>query len=200
MKQKRRLALLGITVGLLLGSGAVYAAAVDIVAVEKNDLNHMTANAQEPRFTANGPVRRFSGVMTNNLVCRTTATTLETIPGTTVKFTQDREAPVEVTFVATWPTPRPDQIPPGSRAAGAFIFLFIDGDRVDPISEFGGVLVHDGSAPLSNGTHGFTFVTRPLRPGRHVAQMKFLDNVLGPFGEPNGTMCVFQRSTVVEHS
>jgi hypothetical protein len=46
-----------------------------------------------------------------------------------------------VTFVATWPKPDASEIPVGSQAAGAFIFLFIDGIRIDPISN-GGVLVH----------------------------------------------------------
>jgi hypothetical protein len=144
----------------------------------------------------------FTATVANDRVCRTTATELETIPGTTVKFTQhgNKPQPVVVTFVATWPLPDASEIPAGSQAAGALIFLFIDGNRVDPISNFGGVLVHEGTASsVSNGTHGFTFVTDPIAAGDHVATISFLDNVLGPFGVPNGTICVQERSTVVEH-
>jgi hypothetical protein len=138
-----------------------------------------------------------------DLACRTTATTLEPIPGTTVSFTQGSAQPQEVvvTFVAAWPRPQPADIPPGSTAAGAFIFLFVDDERVDAVSETGGVLVHEGTATsVSNGTHSFTFVTEPLAPGAHTARMFMLDNVLGPFGMPNGTICVGERSTVVQHN
>jgi hypothetical protein len=145
---------------------------------------------------------RFTASVATDRVCRTTATELETIPGTTVQFTQHGPGPqaVQVTFVANWPKPTADEIPPGSKAAGAFIFLFIDGDRVDPVTTDGGVLVHEGTASsVSNGTHGFTFVTDPLPSGEHVAEIRFLDNVLGPFGQPNGTICVEKRSTIVNH-
>lgn len=181
--KKRRWIVIGIVSGVFLGSGALYIAAA----------------AETPVIS--GPVARFSAKMADDLVCRTTATTLEEIPGTRVGFTQGSKHPeaIAVTFVASWPRPDASDIPPGSQAAGAFIFLFVDGDRVDPISNFGGVLVHDGSAPLSNGTHGFTFVTEPIAPGNHVASMFFLDNVLGVFGDPNGTICVNDRSIVVEH-
>jgi hypothetical protein len=137
----------------------------------------------------------------NDRVCRTTATTLEPIPGTNVKFVQGSTGPVLVTFVAEWPKPSQDEIPAGSQAAGASIFLFIDGQRVDSISSNGGVLVHEGSATsVSNGTHSFTFVTDPIQPGKHEAQIYFLDNVLGTSGVPNGTICVNNRTTVVQHN
>jgi hypothetical protein len=145
---------------------------------------------------------RFTASVATDRVCRTTATELEVIPGTTVQFTQHGPSPqaVQVAFVANWPKPRADEIPPGSQAAGAFIFLFIDGNRVDPVTTDGGVLVHEGTASsVSNGTHGFTFVTDPLPSGEHVAEIRFLDNVLGTFGQPNGTMCVEKRSTIVNH-
>jgi hypothetical protein len=145
---------------------------------------------------------RFTASVATDRVCRTTATELETIPGTTVQFTQHGPGPqaVQVTFVANWPKPTADEIPQGSQAAGAFIFLFIDGDRVDPVTTDGGVLAHEGTASsVSNGTHGFTFVTDPLPSGEHVAEIRFLDNVFGPFGQPNGTICVEKRSTIVNH-
>jgi hypothetical protein len=153
-------------------------------------------------FFASAPVQRITARVTDTRVCRTTGTELIPIPGTTVNFTQGGGSPQEVvvTFVADWPRPDASEIPPGSQAAGAFIFLFIDGDRVDLTSEAGGVLVHEGTASsVSNGTHGFTFVTRPIPPGNHVARIFFLDNVIfGPL-VPNGTMCVGHRSTVVQH-
>jgi len=69
------------------------------------------------------------------------------------------------------------------------------------VSENGGVLVHEGSATsVSNGTHSFTFVTEPIAPGAHTARMFMLDNVLGSPGVPNGTICVGERSTVVQHN
>lgn len=153
-------------------------------------------------FSAAAPIRIFSASMADDRVCRTLATTLEEIPGTTVRFRIRSRITEEVvvTFVANWPRPFADEIPAGSQAAGALIFLFIDGQRVDPISSGGGVLVHEGTASsVSNGTHGFTFVTERLAPGDHVAKIFFLDNVLGPFGQPNGTVCVAERSTVVQH-
>jgi hypothetical protein len=147
-------------------------------------------------------VNRIASRVADNRVCRTLATELAPIPNTRVPFTQGGDTPEEVvvTFVAEWPKPDVSEIPPGSQEAGAFIFLFIDDQRVDLISETGGVLVHEGTASsVSNGTHGFTFVTDPIPPGEHEARIFFLDNVLGPFGEPNGTICVAQRSTVVQH-
>lgn len=174
-----RCVVMGVTAGLLLGSTVV---------------NAVTAHAS-------ADVKRITATVTaDDRVCRTTATTLEEIPGTTVSFSQSSTNEVVVTFVAEWPNPPPDEIPAGSQAAGAFIFLFIDGDRVDVNSINGGVLVHEGTATsVSNGTHGFTFVTDPIPPGEHEAKIFFLDNVLGGFGVPNGTICVNDRSTVVQH-
>ncbi|KYC42150.1 hypothetical protein WA1_19345 [Scytonema hofmannii PCC 7110] len=54
----------------------------------------------------------------NDRVCRTTATVLEPIPSTNVKFQQGSTGPVIVTFIAEWPKPRNDEIPAGSQAAG----------------------------------------------------------------------------------
>lgn len=153
--------------------------------------------------TGSAPVSRSTATMSNDRICQTLATTMEEIPGTEVPFSQSGEEPqaVEVTFVADWPRPRDFEIDPGGQRAGAYIFLFIDGVRVDFISENGGVLVHEGQASsVSNGTHSFTFITRPIAPGDHVASIKVLDNVLGSFGNPNGTVCVGKRSTVVRHN
>lgn len=153
-------------------------------------------------FTGSAPVDRITATMSNDYVCSTLATTLEDIPGTEVPFSQGGEEPqsVEVTFVAEWPRPRDHDIDSGSQRAGAFIFLFIDGRRVDFISENGGVLMHEGEASsVSNGTHSFTFITRPIAPGDHVVNIRVSDNVLGSFGDPNGTVCIGDRSTVVRH-
>jgi hypothetical protein len=160
-----------------------------------------TATAQDID-TPGTRLDRFTATVATDRVVRTLATQLEPIPGTMVHFFQHGGTPqaVVVTFVAEWPKPRVDEIPAGSQAAGAFIFLFIDGQRVDPVSNNGGVLVHEGTASsVSNGTHGFTFVTQPIPAGGHVAQIFFLDNVFGPFGQPDGTIVVGSRSTVVEH-
>jgi hypothetical protein len=149
-----------------------------------------------------GAIHRFTGRETQTHVCLTTATESVLIPGTTVKFIQGpgKPEPVVVTFVASWPTPTPSEIPKGSRAAGASILLLIDGhfDLIDN-QPLGQVLVHDGEASLSNGTHGFTFITDPIPAGAHEAAIHVLDNVLGSFGVPNGTTCVDARSTVVQH-
>ncbi len=148
------------------------------------------------------PVNRFSAFVADDRVVLTTATEIMPIPGTKVRFFQSGASPqaVLVNFVANWPKPRPDEIPAGSQAAGVFIFLFIDGDRVDPVSNDGGVLVHEGTASsVSNGTHGFTFVTAPIAPGSHVAEIRALDNVPGPFGQFNGTFVVDARCIVVQH-
>jgi hypothetical protein len=161
-----------------------------------------TEDVAAATFSGSAPVNNIAGRMTDDRVCRTLATVLEQVPGTRVQFTLGSATPQEVvvTFVAEWPRPRDDEIPIGSQRAGAFIFLFIDGVREDLLSEGGGVLVHEGTASsVSNGTHSFTFVTRPLPPGTHEARIHFLDNVLGPFGDPNGTICVGKRSTVVQY-
>jgi hypothetical protein len=120
------------------------------------------------------------------------------IPNTSIEFDQGGSIArsVLVTFVAEWPLPRFDALPQGSQPAGALILLEIDGQRVDLISEHEGVLVHEGRATsVSNGTHGFTFVTRPIAPGRHVATIFWKHNLIFD----SGTICVFQRSLVVQH-
>jgi hypothetical protein len=160
------------------------------------------AVAQDTFVTPGTRMDRFTATVATDRVAFTTATELVPIPGTKVEFVQHGSQPqaVVVNFVAEWPKPSPDEIPAGSQAAGVFIFLFIDGNRVDPVSDFGGVLVHEGTASsVSNGTHGFTFVTEPIPAGTHVAEIFALDNVLGPFGQPNGTFVVQIRSTVVQH-
>ena len=80
------------------------------------------------------------------------------------------------------------------------MFLFVDGVRVDLSSDNGGVLVHEGKATsVSNGTHGFEFVTRSIAPGNHTAKIMVLDNVLGGPGVFNGTVCLNDRTLVVDH-
>jgi hypothetical protein len=154
-----------------------------------DDLDFAAESDPNQFFSAAAPIRTFSATVADDRVCRTLATTLEEIPGTTVRFNIRSSITEEavVTFVANWPRPSADEIPAGSK-------------RVDPISNGGGVLVHEGTATsVSNGTHGFTFATERLPPGDHVAKIFFLDNVLGPVGQPNGTVCVDDRSTVVQH-
>lgn len=80
--------------------------------------------------------------------------------------------------------------------AGAFIVLEIDNNRVDVTSTNGGVLVHEGAATkVSNGTHGFNFVTDPIPPGSHQAKMRWAHNAL----TGSGTICVAERSMVIHH-
>jgi hypothetical protein len=158
--------------------------------------------AQGTLNTVSAPGDRFTARTAVNRVCLTTATTLVPIPGMRMRFRQraDRPEEVVVTFDASWPRPDPDEIPSGSQRSGVFVFLFIDGQRVDAASVDGGTLVHEGTASsVSNGTHGFTFVTEPIAPGEHRAEIFALDNVLGPFGVPNGTFCVDHRSLAIDH-
>jgi hypothetical protein len=129
------------------------------------------------------------------------------IPGTIVNFTQGGTTPqaVLVTFVADWPKPREEEIPAGSFASGVSIELRIDGQFQDPIStRVGGVTLFESGgvrteSSVSNGTHGFTFVTDPIPPGEHVVEVIAFSNVLGQPGQPNGTAVVRGRSTVVQH-
>jgi hypothetical protein len=92
--------------------------------------------------------------------CVTTTSTLEPFPGTSVKFVQGGNDLQEilVTFLSEWIPPLPSSIPPGSQAAAANIFLFLDGDRVEGLSEQGGVTTNIGNAagPIY-GTFGWTF-------------------------------------------
>jgi hypothetical protein len=179
-----RISIVGsLAAGLLcLGSGAASVAA------------EFTAGARVDRFTA-------KVVTHTDHVCIPTNHTLVPIPGTTVKFTQSNVTQaVVVTFVAEWPKPQSQEIPPGQFASGADIFLFIDGQRVDPVTNDGGVVVDEGTATsFTNGTHGFTFVTQPIPPGKHEAKILVLGSTLAPAGQPTGTVCVNDRSTVVWH-
>jgi hypothetical protein len=202
MKLERRILSICAMVYLLVAWGITLAQEQN-PGIEPLSDDEEVVEPEQATLVGTAPVQRITARVATNRVCRTLATELAPIPGTIVDFTQGSSNPQEVvvTFVAEWPRPSADEIPPGSQAAGAFIFLFIDGQRVDPVSDFaGGVLVHEGTASsVSNGTHGFTFVTEPIPPGSHRARIFFLDNVLGPFGEPNGTICVGPRSTVVQH-
>lgn len=151
-----------------------------------------TAGADVPEMTALTDREHFD--------CRTSSFPGEDrvaeIPNTSLTFHVGGTVarPVLVTFIAEWPTPTGNDLPSGSQPAGAFLFLEIDNQRVDVASN-GGVLVHDGSAPLSNGTHGFTFVTEPISPGDHEAHMSWSNNLLNG----TGTVCIFTRSMVVQH-
>lgn len=133
-----------------------------------------------------------------NPECLTTTSILEAFPGTSVKFEGGKE-PTEilVTFISEWIPLSPSEIPPDSQAAAANIFLFINGRRVESLSEQGGVTTNIGNeAGPIYGTSGWTFVTRPISPGEHVTEIYVLDNVFGP---AKGTVCSRYRTTVVQH-
>jgi hypothetical protein len=146
-----------------------------------------------PAVTVTAPVSKITAAVADDLVCRTSNdNSVEDMPDTFKSFVQGGDSPqsIVVTFVGSWAKPT------SGNPAGAFIFLEIDNTRVDVTSTNGGVLVHEGSASsVSNGTHGFTFVTDPIAPGTHVAKMRLADNVLSG----SGTICVFERSLVIHH-
>jgi hypothetical protein len=152
-----------------------------------------TAGADIPEMTALTEREHFD--------CRTSTfpgdPRLADIPNTSLTFHQGgtKARSVLVTFVANWPIPTGSDLPQGSQSAGAVIFLTIDDQRVDVVSNNGGTLVHDGTADFSNGTHGFTFVTQPIAPGDHEAHMLWSNNFLNG----TGTVCIFERSLVVQH-
>jgi hypothetical protein len=175
--------------GLLwIGPGAAYAAADETTAAAIIDRFAATVNT-EP-----GTVIQFTGNLWTP------------IPGTRVSFTQPGGTPqaVLVTFVAEWSKPRQEEIPAGSFAAGVFIELRIDDQSSDPISHAGGVTLFESggvatASSVTNGTHGFTFVTDPIPPGDHVLEVLAFSHTLGQPGQPNGTAVVRYRTTVVEH-
>ena len=146
-----------------------------------------------PAVTVTAPVSKITAAVADDLICRTSDdNSVADMPGTFKSFVQGGDSPqsIVVTFVGSWAKPT------SGNPAGAFIFLEIDNTRVDVTSTNGGVLVHEGTATsVSNGTHGFTFVTEPIAPGEHVAKMRWADNVLSG----SGTICVFERSLVIHH-
>jgi len=149
-----------------------------------------------------GTVPNFTGFESNDSFdCRTSTfpgeNRLGEIPNTRFHFVLGGSvaSSVIVTFVGNWPKPSGSDLPPGSQPAGAILFMEIDDQVVDPVRN-GGVLVSDGSTTgVSNGTHGFTFVTEPLPPGTHVVKFFWSNNIL----VGTGTVCLFQRSIVVQH-
>jgi hypothetical protein len=150
-------------------------------------------------YTHTAPINRMTTRVSLEPDCVTTTSTLEPFPGTSVKFVQggNESQEILVTFISEWIPPFPNQIPPGSQAAAANIFLFIDGDRVEALSEQGGVTTNIGNAagPIY-GTFGWTFLTRAISPGEHVAEIYVLDNILGP---AQGTVCSRYRTTIVQY-
>jgi hypothetical protein len=196
----------GALVSALLAGGGTSALAQEEEIWSAEGEERIPGSAVTPAITTpvlRAPLTRMDARVSTDRNCITTATTLASIPGTTVSFTQggSQAQEVVVTFTAAWPRPLAGDIPAGSTRAGAFVFLLVDDDRVDVVSDAGGVLVHEGTASsTTNGTHSFTFVTEPLAPGAHTARIFVLDNVLGPPGVPNGTVCVGPRSTVVQHN
>jgi hypothetical protein len=142
---------------------------------------------------ASGPIPHMTAVVADDVQCRTSSDNLVAdLPGMARAFVQGGTTAesVVVAFVGSWPKPT------SGTPAGAFIFLEIDNNRVDVTSTNGGVLAHEGAATsVSNGTHGFNFVTDPIPPGSHTAKMRWADNVLSG----SGTICVAERSMVIHH-
>lgn len=140
------------------------------------------------------PVTQTTSVVSDNKTCRTSSdNTVADMPGVIANFTIEGDDPtgVIVSFVGSWSKPT------DSPAAGAFIFLEVDGSRVDITSTNGGVLASPGTATdVSSGTHGFNFVTDPIAPGNHVAKIRWADNLLNG----TGTICVTERSMVIFHN
>ena len=152
-----------------------------------------SVEAMAQTFTAAAPINKMTAKVANNFVCRTSSNNLlADMPDMSKTFTQGTGSAQEVvvTFVGSWSKPS------SGTQAGAFIFLEIDGNRVDLVSTNGGVLVHEGTATsVSNGTHGFTFVTEPIASGLHTAKILWADNFL----TGTGTICVSDRSMVIQH-
>lgn len=130
------------------------------------------------------------------------------IPNTSLTFHQggDVAAPVIVEFVASWPRPTDQETvgsdptgPIGTRT-GVNIALLVDGQRADIASDQGdipAVFVHDGSTQSpSNGTRGFTFVTRPVAPGDHTLSLLWSPV---PLSATYASVCIAERSLVVHH-
>jgi hypothetical protein len=192
-----RISILGsLAAGLLwIGAGAAYAAADDADALE------------DPFITRDTPVNRFAAQVNNK---HSTVITFEgsfgqIIPGTKVRFTQHRaNQPVLVTFVAEFPKPTQEQIPAGSFASGVDVQLVIDGQHpAEPIGSAGGVVLFEGgvatASSVTNGTHGFTFVTGPLPAGDHVIEVIAFGPPVGPPPTPGSTFVVGPHTTVVQH-
>jgi hypothetical protein len=197
-KSIRVLTLGSLAAGLLwIGPGAAYIAGQNTTPPEDT---FITPGTRMDRFTA-------TVVTEPRSVIQFTGNLGTTIPGTKVSFTQHGKTPqaVLVTFVADWPKPQQDEIPAGSFASGVTIELRIDGQFQDPIStRVGGVTLFESGgvrtdSSVSNGTHGFTFVTDPIPAGDHVLEVIAFSNTLGQPDQPNGTVVVRGRSTAVEH-
>jgi hypothetical protein len=201
-KSTTTLLLGSLAAGLLcIGPGASYIVAQDTTPPEDT---FVTPGTRMDRFT--------STVVTEpRTVIQFTGNSVTTIPGTKVNFTQHGTPPqaVVVTFVADWPKPRQEEIPLGSFASGVIIRPIIDlgtgavigtpiGTRLGGVTLFesGGVATNFS---VSNGSHGFTFVTDPVPAGDHVLEIQAFSSVLGQPGQPNGTVVLRGRSTVVLH-
>jgi len=194
--------LCSLAAGLLwIGPGASYIVAQNTTPPEDT---FVTPGTRMDRFT--------STVVTEpRTVIQFTGNSVTTIPGTSVKFTQHGTTPqaVVVTFFADWPKPRQEETPPGSFASGVVIRPIIDfgtGAAIgSPIeTRLGGVTLFESGGvatdfSVSNGSHGFTFVTDPVPPGDHVLEIQAFSDVLGQPGQPNGTVVLRGRSTVVQH-
>ncbi len=141
-----------------------------------------------------GAVAQFTGVVADDFQCRTSSdNSVAPMPGMLAAFTQHGPdtASIVVSFQGNW-----SQFAGGEPTVGAFIFLEVDGGRVDVTSTNGGVLATPGpTSPIGSGTHGFNFVTEPLLPGPHTAVILWADNVLNG----TGTICIGERTMVIHH-
>lgn len=141
-----------------------------------------------------GPIAQFTAVVADDLQCRNSSdNTVAPMPSMATSFTQTGPdtTSVIVSFQGNW-----SQIVGGDETVGAFIFLEVDGARVDVTSTNGGVLATPGpSHAVGSGTHGFNFVTEPIPPGPHTAAILWADNVLNG----TNTICVQERSMVIHH-
>jgi hypothetical protein len=166
--------------------------ALVVLAMTATALLFTSASLRAQTFAA-APISRVTAKVADNVVCRTSSNnSVADMPDMSRGFVQGGTTPEEVivSFTGTWPKPS------SGTPAGAFILLEIDGSRVDLTSTNGGLLAHEGKATsVSNGTHGFTFVTQPIAPGRHVAKIRWFDNFLNG----TGTICVAERSLVIHH-
>ena len=112
----------------------------------KDDFYNPPTSASDPAIAGSdtGAITALTG--RNSLDCRTSTfpgdDRLAEMPNSTLAFNQSGSIPrsVVVTFVGSWPTPTVSDgdLPSGSAAAGAIIFLTIDGQRVDQVSNGGG--------------------------------------------------------------
>ncbi len=162
--------------------------------------------------TAEIPVNLVSAFTSRSRECPTISvigisfpgfTRSQPIPNTSLTFHQGgREAEsVLVHFEASFPRPQDVEVPSGSMRSGIKIALLIDGQRVDVIGDHGDYkipeleLAGDTTSTDGAGTHGFSFVTRPIAPGDHTVTVVWSPVQIGM----QNTMCIAGRTLTVQH-